>query len=137
MSNRYFNIKWLLIAVGFTAIVVFLTHIPEDAMPSQLQVIGLDKLAHALAYGAITYLFILSLRTSSCLLSASLLFFAILAIGALDELTQPFFSRTASLADWLADIVGISGVLLFSVCFKHSKRQVPVSADACSLNPDS
>ena len=131
------NIKWLIIAIIFTAIVVLLTHIPQEVMPAQLQVIGLDKLAHTLAYGAITLLFILSLRTSPTLLSASLLFFAILSVGAIDELTQPFVNRTASLTDWLADIIGVSGVLLFSVCFKHSKRQATVSADACSLNSDS
>jgi len=123
MANTYFNIKWLIIAVVFTAIVVLLTHIPQDAMPSQLQVIGLDKLAHALAYGGITLLFILSLRTSPHLLSASLLFFGILALGALDELTQPFVNRTASLADWLANIIGVSGVLLFFLRFKRSGHQ--------------
>ncbi|MCJ7692187.1 MAG: VanZ family protein [Sedimentisphaerales bacterium] len=122
-SNTYFNIKWLIIAVGFTAIVVLLTHIPQEAMPPQLQIIGLDKLAHILAYGAITYLFVLSLRTSPRLLSASLLFLAILGIGAIDELTQPFFSRTASLADWLADIIGVSGVLLFFLRSKRSRYQ--------------
>ena len=57
------------------------------------------------------------------MLSALLLFFAILAVGALDELTQPFFSRTASLADWLADIVAISGVLLFFLRFKRPGYQ--------------
>jgi len=127
--STYFNIKWLIVAVIFTAIVVLLTHIPEEAMPSRLQVIGLDKLAHALAYGAITLLFVLSLRTSPSLLSAAFLFFAILALGALDELTQPFFNRTASLADWLANIIGISTVLLCSVCFKNSKHKTLVNAD--------
>jgi len=112
------NLKWLIIAVVFTAIVVLLTHIPQEVMPSQLQVMGLDKLAHALVYGAITFLFILSLRTSPTMLSAALLFFAILLVGAIDELTQPFFSRTASLADWLANVIGIFTVLLFSIILK-------------------
>ncbi len=123
MANRYFNIKWLIVAVTFTAIVVFLTHIPQEVMPSRLQVIGLDKLAHVLAYGVITFLFILSLRTCPTMLSASLLFFAILAVGAVDELTQPFFNRTASLADWLANIIGVSGVLLFFLRFKRPGYQ--------------
>jgi len=124
--NPYFNPKWLMVAVLFTAIVVLLTHIPEDAIPSVLQIGGLDKLAHVSAYGAITLLFVLSLRTCPTMLSASLLFSAILAIGALDELTQPFFSRTASLTDWLANIVGTFIVLLIFVCFVNSKRQAPV-----------
>ena len=124
-----FNVKWLIVAVTFTAVVVLLTHTPEDAMPSQLQVIGLDKLVHALAYGAITFLFILSLRTSITVLTASLLFVAILAVGTLDELTQPFFNRTASLTDLLANIVGIVTVLLSFLCFTSSKCQASPSVD--------
>ncbi|NVL90271.1 MAG: VanZ family protein [Desulfobacterales bacterium] len=118
----FFNIKWLMVAVIFTATVVFLTHLPEEAMPSRLQVSGPDKLAHALAYGEITILFILSVRTSLILLSSSLLFFVILGIGAIDELTQPLVHRTASLTDWLANVMGIVIVLLCLVWFKNSKR---------------
>jgi len=126
--KNFFNRKWLIIAVAFTATVIFLTHIPEEAMPSGLQVSGLDKLAHAFAYGAITLFFILSLKTSPTMLSASLLFFAILAVGAVDELTQPSVNRTASLADWLADIVGVSGVLLFFLRFKRPGYQSTLTA---------
>ncbi len=126
--KNFFNIKWLIIAVLFTATVVLLTHIPEDAMPPQLQVIGLDKLAHVSVYGVITYLFVLSLRTSPTMLSALLLFFAILALGTVDELTQPFVNRTASLTDWLANIVGVSGVLLFFLRFKRSGYQSTLTA---------
>ena len=63
------------------------------------------------------------------MLSASLLFFAILAVGAVDELTQPFVSRTASLADWLADIVGIIIALLTLVWFNRSQRRAVTNAD--------
>ena len=123
--KNFFNRKWLIIAVTFTAVVLVLTHIPQEAMPSQLQVIGLEKLAHILAYGAITLFSILSLRTSPTLLSASLLFFAILGIGAIDELTQPFVHRTASLDDWLADVTGIFVVFVFKTVQSFSNyRQV-------------
>ena len=127
--KKFFNIKWLIVAVTFTATVIFLSHIPQDATPSVLQIGGLDKLVHALAYGAIAFLFILSLRTSPRLLSASLLFFAILAVGTVDELTQPFFNRTASLMDLLANIIGIITVLISHVYFKNSKRQASMNAD--------
>ena len=123
MANRYFNLKWLTIATLFTAIVVLFTHIPQEIMPERLQVRGLDKIEHIAAYGAITILFVLSLRTRLSLLTAAAFFFAISALGAVDELTQPLVNRTASPLDWLADIVGISVVLLAFVCFNHSKRQ--------------
>ena len=81
-------------------------------MPERLQVSGLDKIEHFVAYGVITFLFILSLRDRFSLFSAVALFFAISALGAVDELTQPLVNRTASPVDWLADIAGISVVLL-------------------------
>jgi len=70
------------------------------------------------AYGAITFLFILSLKSSPSVLSSLLLFFAILAIGMADELTQPFVNRQASYADLAADAISIVTVLLFSIVGK-------------------
>lgn len=113
--DNYFNIKWLLLAVTVTATVILLTHIPQEVMPTQLQISGFDKLEHVMAYGLITFVFILSLRNSYSMLSASLLFFAILAVGAIDELTQPFVNRIASFTDWLANFSGIVTVLLLSM----------------------
>jgi len=129
MANPYFNLKWLTIAILFAAIVVLVTHIPQEIMPERLQVSGLDKVEHIVAYGAITFLFILSIRARPSLLSAAILFFAISVVGALDELTQPFVNRVASTMDWLADIIGISVVLLTFVCFNHSKRQAVTNAN--------
>jgi len=63
------------------------------------------------------------------MLSALVLFFAILAVGTIDELTQPFANRTASLADWLADIVGIIIALLTLVWFNRSQRRAVTNAD--------
>ena len=102
--NNYFDIKWLIIAVVFTATVVLLSHFPQDSIPSPLEISGFDKLEHVFAYGVITLLFILSLRNSSTLLSTLLLFFAVLGVTTFDELTQPLVSRTANLTDWLGDI---------------------------------
>ena len=128
MAKHYFNTKWLIVAVIFTATVVLLTHFPSNEPKLCILWTCLDKLGHALAYGAITLFFILSLRSYLTLLSASILFFAISAVGAIDELTQPGFNRTASLTDWLADIVSIFAVLLFFVCFKTCQH--PTSDDS-------
>jgi len=124
-----FNIKWLIAAVVFTLIVVFATHLPQEILPNRLQVSGLDKLQHFLAYGVITLLFILSLKSSPSLLSATILFFIISAFATLDELTQPFVNRVASPIDWLADIVGIVTVLFSSLCFTSVKNQASPNVD--------
>ncbi|MBC8468992.1 MAG: VanZ family protein [Planctomycetes bacterium] len=129
MAKPTFNLKRLTIATVFTAIVVLVTHIPQEIMPKRLQVSGLDKIEHIVAYGAITFLFVLSLTARFSLLSAAVLFFAISVVGALDELTQPLVNRIASPMDWLADIVGISIVLLAFVCFNHTKRQAMINAN--------
>jgi len=131
MAKPTFNLKWLTIATLFTAIVLLLTHIPQDVMPSGLQVSGLDKLAHALAYGAITILFVVSLRDRFSLLSAAALFFAISALGAVDELTQPLVNRTASPFDWLADLVGVTSVLLLFYITRFKIRRLNPKKSLC------
>ena len=114
MFETYFNIKSLITAILVTAVVFLFTHLPQEMMPSTLQIDGIDKLEHVLAYGVITFLCLISLRTSPTMRSALLLFLAVSVIGAFDELTQIFVNRTASVTDLIADIVGILCVLVFS-----------------------
>jgi len=107
MFEIRFNIKSLITAILFTVAVLVFTHLPQETMPSSLQKDGVDKIEHVLAYGVITFLFLISLRASPTILSALLLFLAVSVIGAFDEITQPFVNRTASVTDLVADIVGI------------------------------
>ncbi|MBC8216959.1 MAG: VanZ family protein [Planctomycetes bacterium] len=74
----------------------------------------MDKPVHFLAYGIITFLFVISLKKSPTVLSVLFVFLAISVIGAVDELTQPFVGRTASIVDLAADILGIFTILLVS-----------------------
>ena len=113
MFETYFNIKWLATAILFTAAVLVFSHLPQETIPSPFQKDGVDKLEHVLVYGVITFLFLISLRTSPTVLSVLLLFLAVSVIGAFDEITQPFMNRTASIADLVADIVGILAALFF------------------------
>ncbi len=121
--NNYFDIKWLVLAVSFAATVLLLTHIPQELMPSQLQESGLDKLLHVVAYGVVTFLFILSVKSSFSLHSALLVLFALSAVGIVDEITQPLVSRQASLADLLANTIGIVAVLSLSIVCKHQLQK--------------
>ncbi len=124
--HNYFDIKWLVIAVTFTVFILLLTHIPKEAMPPRLQENSHDKLHHVVAYGVITFLFILSLKVSSTPFLFSLLFIAILAIGILDEVTQPLVKRTASLADIVANVIGIATVLLLSMVGKRRFQKTKI-----------
>ena len=122
--KNYFEIKWLILAVTFTATVLLCTHIPQELMPSQLQKSGLDKFQHIIAYGTITLLLIHSLKSSLSLSSALILFFVILVVGIFDEITQPLVNRQASLADVTADTVGIVTVLFFSLVGKFRYKKI-------------
>ncbi len=88
------------------------THLPPkyvSGLPTS------DTVAHAIGYGGLTTLLVLSLaslgrpRGTRILLAMGIL----LAYGALDELTQPAFLRTASFSDWLADAAGTSIAVAF------------------------
>jgi VanZ family protein len=88
------------------------THLPPNEVPD---LHTSDKVAHAIGYGGLTSLLVLALaslgwpRGARILLAMGIL----LAYGALDELTQPAFLRTASFYDWLADAAGTSIAVAF------------------------
>ena len=105
--QRGFHRRWLIASLLSLAVVLLLTHIPQDAMPRVLQVHMLDKAEHVGAYGLIAIFFLLShpkpVRIAS--VAAGLLLLA--GVGILDETTQPFVNRIASLGDYVSNLIGI------------------------------
>lgn len=91
--KNLFNPKWLIAAIMVTLGVLFLTHLPQEMMPGQLQEDDFDKLQHIVAYEVITLFFVLSIKNSFSRSLGVILFFLVLAIAAIDELTQLFVSR--------------------------------------------
>lgn len=70
-----------------------------------------DKVAHAVAFGALLMIAFFAFpfrRRFDMMLIA-------LAIGAVVEIAQTYVARTSSLADWVADAVGIYGVYAVSM----------------------
>jgi len=88
--------------------VLALTHIPQSAVPEALQFRVFDKVEHAVAYGVVAGLFLLALRRPVRLVTAGMILTGLLAVGALDEVTQPLVNRVASGSDFVADAVGIA-----------------------------
>jgi VanZ family protein len=136
-DTNYFSIKWLIVALISTATVIFLTHLPREIIPSQLEERSLDKLAHIVAYGALTFLFIVSLRISHILFPALILLSGILLLAVVDKLTQPLVNRTASLIDWVADAIGVAVILLLFIYAKHAKQQASAKTNTSIQNSDS
>jgi VanZ family protein len=88
-----------------------LTHLPPNDLP-KTQVS--DKLAHFVVYSLLTSLIYISLWKSArpALLLGACVLLTVLAYGAFDELTQPYFHRTCDIHDWYADALGATSALI-------------------------
>lgn len=93
----------------FLLCLFFSTHIPPDRMFHFSQGIVLNKLLHVLAYGMATALFFGTLPTESGWSRYVFVLVGLLVVATLDEVTQGWVGRIASLSDWLADLIGITG----------------------------
>jgi VanZ family protein len=115
-ARRLWWVARLLVAAttAYTLVLVFATHYPkpEELLgPKALP----DKLLHLLAYATLAILAGATLVMSGhwSLRGVAGLAAMLAAFGALDEITQPFFSRDAEPLDWVYDCGGIAAGLLF------------------------
>ena len=112
--TRFRTLLWLL-TVGYWLTLLTLTHLPPSRLPeTHLS----DKFEHFTAYALLAGLVHLcqwpGKRTLFTVSIGTILL--LLAYGAFDELTQPFFHRTCSIYDWYADAAGIlTAVAVMSV----------------------
>ncbi len=91
---------WLVLFIG--------THLPEQKVSGVAM--SHDKLVHTVAYAVLTTLLCIAWRRTGGrpgLWGRLGIAAVVLAYGAMDELTQPFFGRSCDLYDWLADGVGV------------------------------
>jgi len=106
---------WQLALVAYWLAIFVGTHVPGDFLPEPSD--GWDKVVHFSAYAALAVL----VATTWQLAAGQLMFrhlraaWIVIAIyGALDEWTQSFVGRDASVYDWLFDIAGAAtGLALF------------------------
>lgn len=90
-------------------------------MPESLDLFGIDKILHIVAYAILTVFFMCAMGTGRPLLYYIVTVVVILGIAGIDEYTQRYASRTCSVYDWLADVVGISLALFCLKCLKGQK----------------
>jgi len=97
------------LTAAYTGVLVFATHYPK---PEQLLGTNLpsDKTLHFLAYGALgllaAALVAVSGRWSARRVAA--LAAGLAAFAAIDEVTQPWFGRSAEPLDWVYDLIGLA-----------------------------
>jgi VanZ family protein len=108
-SLRRFFRPLVALTLAYTLTLVFATHYPE---PEQL--LGpnppSDKTLHVLAYGALGLLTAGVLAVSGRWSPRSIAGMAtgLAAFAAADEITQPWFGRSAEPLDWVCDLIGIT-----------------------------
>lgn len=108
----------------YVAVLVFATHYPK---PEEL--LGpnppSDKTLHFLAYGTLAVL-----AAATCVVAArwssrgiAWLAVGMAAFGAVDEVTQPLFGRSAEPLDWVYDCIGsLAGLLAVAVAVAVVRR---------------
>ena len=121
LSTQHIRFFWLWVTAGFAAVLFLLTHIPQKHIPEQLQMLSFDKFLHVIAYGMLTCLALRTVKTPLPLRTYLVVFLLIAAFGAFDEYTQILAGRSCSMFDWLANIVGITAVLLCFFIYEKSK----------------
>ena len=121
------SVKWRIIAIVYFFFLVAATHTPQKRMPESLDLFGLDKILHVVAYAILTVLFMRAAGTGRPLLYRVVSVVVILGIAGIDEYTQTYVGRTCSVHDWLADIAGISLALFCLMCLKGRKCQRSVA----------
>jgi len=100
---------------AYGLILLIATHLPADnveflvrAADYGLLELDPDKLLHMAAYGVLGLLAALAYGGRwQTLSTAAITLFALLAAwGAVDEVTQPLFGRSADTNDWVYDLIG-------------------------------
>ena len=122
MSSRLRIILSVVLAV-YWCLMFWGTHKPADNTPA----VSNDKLLHFLAYAGLAFLISLSLFWWRNPRKWVWIALVVVTYGAIDELTQPSFGRSAEFADWVADAFGCAaGLIVYHVAQKTVRRRDPI-----------
>jgi VanZ family protein len=107
LLHIFLKAPWRWVLLAFTALLITVTHWPPDGLPGA-PFPFFDKTVHLGAYGF--WGLLAGMGGGQRLLWLGLG----VALGAGDELTQPYFGRHADWFDWLADAAGVGAGLWLS-----------------------
>lgn len=121
LKNNSSFFVWPPLCAGLTILVLWLSLMPADAVPSVG--LGWDKLNHAAAIAAVTLLAFLSFRSHKWAALAAFLYGV--SLGILIEVFQAVFttSRSAEWGDLLADLIG-AGFIWCLISVIQRKREL-------------
>lgn len=120
----------LVIWLSYWLVLLVVMHIPVPDVATGLPR-WWDKPVHAILYGGLTLLagwHTASRRTTNP--RRALLFWMLIfcSYGVVDELFQPLSNRTASVADWIADVTGVALVTTCLVLRQRRRENRPPAA---------
>ena len=92
--------------------------------------LNVDKAIHTIAYGSLTFLFLMAFGLPVRSLVPLVIVVFILVVAALDEWTQGFVGRSTSQADFYADGVGAVLAIALSVILNGGRREVSPQSNA-------
>ena len=104
----YIKFTWLFSAITVAAVVLVLTHLPPKMLPKFLPGGNFDKLEHFVAYGVMSFLFLMAVKDIGRMQTILLVIVGILLFGGIDELTQPWAGRSCDVFDWMFDLFGLA-----------------------------
>lgn len=111
--NRFGILGFRAALIAYWPALFTATHYPKLELGGSIHVS--DKVLHAVAFGLLAFFYWMFRRTLRRPISATFLPRALIVLilyAALDEFLQQFVNRTTDFYDWLADVAGISAVLL-------------------------
>jgi len=120
VDTQRVQLKYLVLAIVSTTSVVILTHIPQETLGVDLGTFGLDKIIHLGAYSVISLFSFLAIHPGKRYLGWLIVLSMLFLLAAADEITQPYFGRTCSFYDFLADGIGIVSVLINLFYYRQS-----------------
>jgi VanZ family protein len=104
-------------------VLLTLTHLPRLGPIPEIP--GKDKTLHFLAYAVAAGLMLLAYAGRYRVRTVGLIVIGLLALGAIDEITQPYVNRSCDMFDWLADGAGVfcvTGLMVGLQRFRKSER---------------
>lgn len=105
------------VASAYAVALVLATHVPKpERFLGRLDLS--DKILHVISYCLLASFAAMAMRSAGrwSARSAIGLAIALAAFGAIDEITQPLFSRRAEVLDWAADCAGIvAGIAVVAI----------------------
>jgi hypothetical protein len=120
VNTQMIQFKYLVLAILITVSVVVLTHIPQETLGVDLGEFGMDKIIHIGAYAAISLFSFLAVNPGKRYLGWMIVILVLFVVAAADEITQPFFGRTCSFYDFVADGIGIVAVFINLFYYRQS-----------------